>query len=206
MNHLSERKDQITGFWDLENEEERDKLIAEIRSYAATQEPEAFSREARALFEQANFSGISVIYEALTADPDKWATFFKEEYKRAFQSAETAENAWDILECLEEIGAVHTFPATESREIVSLLSHYLSSHQDVLRYKAVWLLGDWIDQKNAGRHANVISLLEKRLDDPNWKIRMITKGVLEDMGQLPAGYAVRLMDRLRATFSSPYQM
>jgi hypothetical protein len=206
MNSLSERKEQIVGFWEIEDDDERDQLVAEISEYANTKDPGEFSKEVRSHFEQVNYSGISVIYEALTADPDKWAPFFREEYRRAFKTAETAENGWDILECLEEIGGVETYPEKESDEMVSFLSHYLSSNNDVLRYKAIWLLGDWIGPENVSRHAQVVAMLEEKLKDPNWKIRHITKGFLEELGNLPPDHQTGFMDKIRAKISSPYKL
>ncbi|HOY07930.1 MAG TPA: hypothetical protein PLO67_21120 [Saprospiraceae bacterium] len=206
MNSLSERKQQIVGFWEIEEDAQRDQLVAEISAYANTQDPDAFSKEVRSQFEQINFSGISVIYEALTADPDKWAPFFKEEYKRAFKTAETAENGWDILECLEEIGGAKTYPEKVSDDMVSFLAQHLSSNNDVLRYKAVWLLGDWIGPENVIRHTRVVANLEEKLKDPNWKIRYIIKGFLEDLGKLPPGYQTGFIDKIRAKISSPYKL
>ena len=62
--------------------------------------------EIRENFKQINFSGIGVIYEALSKNPKKWSSFFKEEYERAFEAAKISENAIEILESLEEISFV----------------------------------------------------------------------------------------------------
>lgn len=205
MHTLTDLKLKMDDFWELE-EAQQDELLADIRKYADARGPDEFIKEVRSNFEQKALSSISIIYDALSVEPEKWRTFFKEEYERAFKSAENAENAFEILDCLEEIGFSYKYLERDFDEIISLLSKYLSSDNKVLRHKAVSYLGDWIDEKNASRYRRVIALLEERLKDKNWKIRFITKDILQEIKHLPAEYTRSVWDTLRARFGNPYKI
>lgn len=205
MQTLPELKLKMDDFWSLEDAEQNE-LLAAIRKYADACGSDEFIKEVRSSFEQHSLSSITVIYHALSVEPEKWRTFFKGEYERAFKSAEHAENAVEILDCLEEIGFSYKYLESDFDEIISLLSKYLSSDNPVLRHKAVWYLGSWIDEKNAGRYRRVIALLEERLKDKNWKIRFITKDTLEDIKQVRGEYSRSGWDTLRARFGNPYKI
>jgi exonuclease III len=205
MNNLSEIKEDIINFWEI-NENEKEDLLDKIRKYAAQKNENEFSAEVRATFEQKRYSGISVIYEALTADPEKWGLFIKQEYERAFKTLETSNNAFEVIDTLEEMCFVDLNKFQYSNEIIRLLSGYLSSEKDVLRYKAVWYMGDWIIKKNTHKYGDVINKIIDKLNDKNWKIRYISKLILEDMDQLPSDYKMSFMDKVRNYFFSPFNI
>lgn len=206
MNNLVDIKQDILNFWDLEEEAERNSLIEKVQIYADRQDADAFAKEVRDHFAQSEDSGIGVIYEALSERPEKWGRFFKEEYERAFKTAERSDHPFEILECLEEIYFVEEGDARYEDEIIKLLSTYLSNRNDVLRYKAVWLLDNLITEDNLHKYDHLISQLQQKLNDPNWKIRYIAKLGLESLDKLPPGYKMNFMDKVKAKFSSPYSI
>ncbi len=206
MKNLSDIKEKIANFWDIEEDSERDALLEKIRHYAASKDEDEFIKDVRQTFEQINFSGISVIYEALSTTPQRWGQFFKEEYERAFASAEKSENPFEILECLEEISFVEGSKIDYNAEIINILSNYLTNPNDVLRYKSIWLIGDWITKENSKNYPQIVAELRNNLVDRNWKIRYITKGVLEDIGRLPTGYSINFLDKVRGKIYNPYKI
>jgi hypothetical protein len=92
MPTLDQLKKDIENFWKLDAEEQQDAVLKIIRKCAENTDKKAFTGEVRRLSEPAEFSGLSIVFEALTPDPDKWGFFFLEEYKRLFLLAEQAEN------------------------------------------------------------------------------------------------------------------
>jgi len=206
MNSLKERKDDIINFWDIEEESAQEELINEIRQYAESKKEEELAPEIRANFDQMNLSGIGVIYEALSKNPKKWSNFFKEEYLRAFESAEQSDNAFEILESLEEIGFVDENKLESRDEIITFLEGYLSHKNDAIRYKAIWYLGDWISDDNKTKYTYIIQKIINKLNDSNWKIRYVTKLILEGMNKLPKDFTLSFSDKMRIKFLSPFQI
>ena len=178
MNSLEEKKDEIVNFYDLEKESDREKLIEEIRKYSEIKSENELVSEIRKNFKQISFSGIGVIYEALSKNPLKWSNFFKEEYERAFESAKKSEKAFEILDSLEEIGFVDKTRLESRGEIIEFLESNLSNNNDSIRYKAIWYLGDWISEDNQDKYSNVVHKIITKLEDDNWKIRNCAKLIL----------------------------
>jgi hypothetical protein len=205
MKNLSDFRHKAENFWGLE-ESERNTLVLQIQEYSNSKNESEFIREVRSTFQQIKYSGISVVYEALTENPKKWRQFFIEEYERAFKTAENSEKAFSILECLEQISFVEESKVDFQDEMVEILFRYLSHQNDVLRFKAVWLIGDWLTDENIRKYPDVIPSLEEKLDDNHWKIRYITKEVLEELGRLPSDFSLSFTDKLRAKTSNPYEM
>lgn len=204
MNSLLTIKEDLINFWGLEEEAEREAILDKVKKYANSTSKESLFKEIRTNFEQKEFSGLGVIYEALTENETKWGDFFKEEYQRAFKAAETAPNAAEILDTLEEISFVGDTDGSLSKELISLLTDYLDHPKDVLRYKSIYLMGDWILKENAWKYPNVTGKMTERLKDSNWRIRHIAQSELEALGSLPKGYSPSFMDKMRAKFLSPY--
>jgi hypothetical protein len=203
---LDQLKKDIVNFWEFDVEEQRDAVLEKIRTCAANTDKKTFIGEVRRLFEPAEFSGLSVVYEALTSDPDKWGFFFVEEYKRLFLLAEQAENAFEILDCLEEISFVNEELTGFNEDIIAILTKYIDHPKDAIRYQAIWHLGDWITEENQSKHSQLISWIADKLHDKNWRIRYITELILKDMEQLPPGFSTKWTDKIRAKFRSPFSM
>jgi hypothetical protein len=206
MENLSEIKEDIVNFWSFEDDSRRDAILEKIRQYTESKDESELVPEIRNTFEQTNFSGISVIYDALSKNPRKWGQFFMEEYERAFAAAESSDKPFDILNCLEEIGLAETGQCENVADIVRLLSGYLRSPNDALRHKSVWFLGDWVTRENSRYYSRIVAEITDRLQDSNWKVRYIAKLVLEDMHQLPNGYAMSFLDTIRGKYLNPFKM
>ena len=206
MNSLKDRKNQIVNFWDIEEETEREKLIEEIRNYSEIKSEIELISEIRENFEQINFSGIGVIYEALSKNPKKWSNFFKEEYERAFESAKKSNNAFEILESLQEISFVEKEKLETLDQIITLLENNLSHSSEAIRYKSIWYLSDWISNENKHKYSHIILKITSKLQDENWKIRYTTKLILEDMNKLPKDYKVNFWDKVKIKFGNPFKI
>lgn len=206
MNSLKEKKDEIINFWDIAEEADREQLIEKIRQYAEIKSEQELVPEIRANFKQIKSSGISVIYEALSKNPEKWSIFFKEEYERAFESAKKSDNAFEILDCLEEISFVEESKLKSRNEIIEILENHLSHEKDLIRYKAIWCLGNWVSDDNKNKYKHLIQKIINRLQDNNWKIRYVTKLILEDINQLPKNFKLSFIDRIRVKFLSPFEI
>ena len=206
MNSLKDRKEEIVNFWDIEAESDREWLIEELRKYFESKSEDELIPEIRENFEQINFSGISIIYEALSKNPDKWSDFFKDEYERAFEKATKSDNPFEILACLEEIGFVENNKLASKDEIIKLLETHLSNVKKAIRFKAIWYLGDWIDDDNRHQYKHIIQKIKKLLQDKNWKVRYGAKLFLEDMDGLPNDYRMSIIDQLKVRYLNPFKM
>ena len=206
MNSITELKEVIEHFYDIETEEGKDALLDSIKAYSESVHPEYFIRELRENFKQHSSSGIGVIYEAIGHNPAKWGQLFFEEIQRAFIAAENSINPFEILDSLEEIGMTEVSQIETQFEIIKLLSSYLTHENDIVRYKADWILGDWIYEGNVDQSSQAIAGLQERLKDDHWKIRYITHEVLKDIKKLPRAYSQSFADRMQVMISSPYKL
>lgn len=202
---LLDFKEQIDQYEELEGESQA-RLLTAIRRYANTQKKRNFKLELKGAYEQVAFSGIEVIYEALSNEPKKWGSFFLEEYQRAFKKAETADNAFEILECLDEISFAELEKTPYEKQIIQLLASYLNFPKDAIQYKAIWNLGDWLTLENLERYSHIEEAILKKLKHKNWKIRFAAKMTLEDLEALPGYYNLSFWDRLKINYLNPYNL
>lgn len=205
MNSLKDRKDEIVNFYDFENESDKTELIEDILKYSEMKSENEFVAEIRENFKQIPFSGIGVIYEALSKNPLKWSNFLKEEYERAFELAKKSENAFEILDSLEEISIGDEDNVECRDEIIGLLASHLSNKNDSIRYMAIWFLGDWIPINDQDKYSNVVDEIITKLYDDNWKIRNCANIVLQGFNKLPKNYKISLWDKLKIRFGNPYK-
>ncbi|MFT5912984.1 MAG: hypothetical protein ACI9XO_004528, partial [Paraglaciecola sp.] len=180
-------ENDILHFYDIETDGEIDALLAAILKYAESIEKDDFIKEVRTIFGYGEQSGRGVIYEALSKKPENWADFFVEEYKLSFQAAENnSAEAYDILEGLEEVSFAEDTGFGD--EISNILEPYLNNQNAAIRYKAIWCIGSWIGASNEGKYLLLINKIKEKLYDKHWKIRCMTKGVLEDLEELPTDF------------------
>ena len=206
MSFLIENKESIISFWNLKTDTEKENLIREIREYSESTNKEDFIKEVRENFPQTNTSGISVIYEALTYRPEKWGDFFYDEYIRCFSTAEQSSSPYQILNCLEEISMIGSKDFPQVDQLIDYLTKHLTTTIDVVRYFAIWFLGDWLwaNKENLEKYESALTQVTDRLNDPHWKVRFVADSVLSDLGKLPKDYSKSFADKLRAKFQSPY--
>lgn len=201
---LSDFQADIHNFYEIEDEATEKQLLKDILSYANTVGESHFAKEVRMLFPNLPYSDIGVIYEALSENPEKWGNFYVEQYKLTFQEAENANEAFEILDNLEEI--CFADDTGFGADIIRLLEPYLDHSKPALRYKAIWYMGDWVGTDNKRRYPQIVRKIKERLNDNNWRIRCMTKGILEDMEELPKGYKLSFFDKIRAKYGSIYRL
>ena len=204
MKYLSHVSDDLLNFFNLE-EYQRDELIDTVKKITDEGEKEILIEEIRNDFPQINFSGLGTIYEALADNPKKWGDFYVAEFKRAYLSAETAENPFIILNCLEELTLIENKNKPFGHEIIEFLTTYLHHSKAVFRYKAVYHLGDWLEDGNEIRFRELIYEIQKKLEDENWKVRHIAELALMDLDAVPKKYTPTLFDKMQRKFSNPFQ-
>ncbi|MBL7783222.1 MAG: hypothetical protein JNM22_18475 [Saprospiraceae bacterium] len=204
MKNLADVKEQLAHFWEIESEAERDALLLRVRNYASQQDADNFAGEIRRTFEQIDFSGISVVYEALSNNPEKWGRFFVEEYQRAFQAAEKSVTPSNILKSLEEMSFASNHQAGCTRDVIRILSGYFSNPKDAIRYWAFWHCGNWLSPDNVRQFPETVAAFQHALQDSNWKIRHIVRLALTDMGQQPPKPS--LLDRFRVWAFNPFSI
>ena len=202
---LTDFKPPIAQFWDLEDTEQTD-LLTKIRRYANSQKSKDFAQEVNQHFDQVLFSGIEVIYEALSDEPKKWGGFFVKEYRRAFQAAEKAPNPFEILECLDEIGFADLEATAYNDQIIELIQPYLDHDNLAILYKALWNLGDFLTPSILDQHAGLEDRIKQQLSHKNWKIRFAASTTLEELDRLPSDYKVSFWDQWKIRFLDPYHI
>ena len=206
MKSLAERENDIKDFWGLKNESDRDNLIEEIRAYAESKPVEELASEIRANFEQQSLSGIGAIYDALSKNPEKWSEFFFEEYQRAFEAAEQSKNPFEILDSLGEISFADETKLPSRDKIIRLLEARLEHPMPTIRFKSIFLLGDWIGDDNKSFFSPLVQKIIACLNDENWRVRFVALQVLEDLKSLPKDFKLGIMDRLKFHFLNPFEM
>lgn len=117
------------------------------------------------------FINVNIIYIALATKPEKWGDFLFSEFKRIFELAKTKKEIFDYLDCLN-------FPFNfENRNyqfidsIIRFLGTQLDSPIDAVRFQALSLLDDWIEDEEFFTYRNIIEQMAKMRHDKNWKIR-----------------------------------
>ena len=120
---LEEIKDRIVNFYNLETEEEKSKVIEDIKAISNSVDKKVFIDEVRESYEQNQFSGIGIIYEALGQNPEKWSEFFFEEIQRAFKNAENSSEPFKVLESLEEIAMTDKSRILQRGKIIDFFSN-----------------------------------------------------------------------------------
>ncbi len=206
MNHIREVKEDAINFFGFGSDDERHTIIRKIVDYAESSETNHFIDELRSTFELSSESGIGVVYEALTKNPGRWCDFFLEEYQRAFKMVLTSAAPDEIISALDDIGNIQSPDDHMTDSFVRLLTPYFNSEHRFFRQMAVWFIGDWVTERNVNRYRHVVTYLKERLKDKHWKVRLLAKEALEDMDQLPAGFRIRPLDRLKEKWFNQYEL
>ncbi len=206
MRELDEIRESIKDFYSLDTEKEKSVIIDAIRDVSEKADKDEFIKYVRENFEQKSLSGIGVIYEALSKYPKDWGFFFLSEIKRGFKNATISSHPFEILESLEELSFVNKWEIRERQEIIQFLGNYLSSENDVLRYKAIWLLCDWLDKIDQDKYPEIVASIRSNLNHPNWKIRVCSFYTLTDIAALPSNFKLKMSDNMRKRFFSPFKM
>jgi len=206
LKELETIKQKITDFYSIETEEEKTAVIATIRKISENSNREEFINYIRNNFKQKPLSGIGVIYEALSAYPKEWGSFYLSEIKRAFKAATISLESFQILDGIEEISMVDASQVRERKQIIEFLSGYLNSNNDVLKYKTIWILGDWLDKKEKMNYPKIVNQIKNCLNDPNWRIRVCSYYTLHDLESLPKNYQINFKDKLRMKIFNQFKM
>lgn len=205
MRNLMEMSEDLEKYWDFE-ELKRAALIEEIRIYSTSIDRAEFIKEVRSRFEQKNFSNISQVYEALSKTPKYWQTFFIEEYERAFKAAKLEDNAFDILQSIDEIGFIQERDPVFVGKIIGILKSHINHAKDGIKHRAIFLLGDWWEKQYESKFPYLMGDLRGKLNDKNWKIRYITELVLKDADELPMDYKRSFIDKIKIKMNNPFEL
>ena len=68
------------------------------------------------------------------------------------------------------------------------------------------MLGDWIDKTNVNEHPEIIKKIKTKLNDSNWRIRIVSKRFLEELNKLPNDYKMKLSDKLKLKFFNEFNI
>lgn len=204
MKKIADITEDIYNYWDNIEIEQRhiDKIIKE---YASVTDYDIVVKEIRENFTQDKDSGMDVIYFALCENPEKWYTFFAEEYENAFRIAETIENPFEYLEILEAIVWRQNKAHQQVYRIIDILIKYLNHEIDAIRFEAIWLIENWLVDGNENKYPNVIRELKDKLKDKNWRVRWCAFETLSNLNQLPINYKINILDKFRIKFFDKYK-
>jgi hypothetical protein len=196
-------KKKTADFYEF-SEDEQDAIIDEILAMSKSSNKQEFISEIRKEFPQTEFSGINVIYDALSAQPEIWGDFFVEEYRRAFKEAEEVLNPYQILSVLDEMGFSERIDFPFAHDIINILGEYISHPNYVVQHRAIYLISDWLGEGNADKHQVLVATLnEFAQNHPNWKIRYLSYNTLWTNELLFKDTKRRLLDKFRAMLKNP---
>jgi len=196
--NLTEIKEEIVNFYDY-NDNQKEEILKKVLKIASENNKDEFITELRNLFPQYGFSGIGVIYEALTKEPEKWDAFFVEEYERTFKDAEDFKDPGKSLDTLAEIGLMESVKYDFAHDIIRVLSNYISHENAEIQFFAISYLGDWLVDDNAKQHLPLIKALQTiQLENIKYRIRYITYESLWLCNQLSSKNKLSFIDKIRA--------
>jgi hypothetical protein len=203
MNNLSHVADKLIHFFDLEGQES-ELLLQEVEEIIASTEKEEIINDIRNNFPQISFSGIGQIYEVLAKNPERWGDFYVEEIKRAYLHAERSDAPFPILDCLEELSLIKNKNQPFGHQVIEFLAPYLNHEKPVFRFKALYHLGDWMEDGNQEKFNFLIYEIQKKLKDDNWQVRYVAELVLKDLNAVPNNYTPSLFDKMQRKFTNPF--
>ncbi len=199
---IEDIKQKIVNFYDF-SESEEENILKEIRDLALKDKPQ-FIEDVRNHYPQFDMSGIEVIYEALSDDPEKWGDFFAEEFKRAFADAKNSFQAKEILRVLEDISLMEKVNYPFAGDIIKVLAENIHSNIETIQYFALYYLADWLDDGNGAKQFALLKTLNDFvLTHPKRKVRLLAHYALRMSGNIPNTLKLRLKDKIISKFNNP---
>lgn len=177
------------------SEQEDAEVMAEVRRFAASDA--GFEQWLSALPRE--LLGIrNMVYEALAPEAERFETLLIRELAEAIALAPTFPNPADVLyPFLEYVVLCETKLRPKVREMLAPL---LCAAHPVSRRIGLNLIVDFLEPTDRSFIRLIWPLLK---EDPDWRVRFAAWEALSELGDLPQGYQLPLLDRLRAKFLSP---
>jgi len=167
---------------------------AEVLQYANENKTE-FIDFVHSLDAEDDSESLEMVYEILSENADNWGDFLVSEHKRWFEFGEKHPEKADDITFLIDIDLINH--ETFANEIILFLSEKIDHPNSKIRHDAIWLMEDYLSKNRRYKnHPKSIGLLQKRLNDDDRKVRLLTIKTLKKIGQLPKYYKPKLLDRL----------
>jgi hypothetical protein len=157
-----------------------------------------------------SFCSLEPIYEALS-DHESIAIgaeqFLVAEFIRVMDGAKLANDVGDYTCCLDDIYIEFEKNKNLYDKVIFYLSALLDHERITIKYRAIQLIHDWIDEDNKSRYSNTIEKIKSDLQHADWKIRWLTYHKLKEYALVDkAELKLSLMDRVRGFMNNPERL
>ena len=177
------------------SEKEEEAAYAEISEYAERETDKFIT-----FLKSCDIDDYGILIDALSADTKKWSTLFFEEIKRIFIEADKANNPTRTIMFLDEFVFLEPEEFLYRKELISFLKQYLRHHDPVFRYWAISLIADIVETSDILS----LNLLEKSLEDKDWRIRYWAYTYLTEI-KGAGRYKLSFIDKIKSKLLAPYK-
>lgn len=205
MKYLTHLTAELQNYFAHNDDERRNDFMHQLIEITDGADKEKLIEEIRNDFPQKNYSGLSVIYEGISENPEKWGDFYVAEFQRAYKNAVTSKNAFEILQTLNELCFIEDKNTPFGHEIIQLMRPYLQHKNPEIRHQTISRLGDWLEDGNEEIFKDLVCELKNKLSDKNWKVRHVTELVLKDLKTLPPRHSRGFLDKMRIKYFNPFE-
>ncbi|WEK34164.1 MAG: hypothetical protein P0Y53_16875 [Candidatus Pseudobacter hemicellulosilyticus] len=191
---------RIKRYFDEASEEEQAALEQDLLAYANAH-PDYFARDVKeARFQAEHGPLLTVVLIALSKDADRWGHFYVNTVNELFEQAKKADQPHDYLTYLSELAYIEDNESPFVQEIVDRLFKELESDHLDSKLAAIWVLPDFLLNPSIRNRSRIISTIQDKLYDANWKIRYVAYTSLGFSNARPEGFKLSFPDQLRQTF------
>jgi hypothetical protein len=153
------------------------------------------------------FCGLEPVYEALSCHETEaigTEQFLAIEFIRVFNAAKLASDVGDYTCCLDDIRIDFEKNKTQFDKIIIYLTGLLDHERIMVKYRALQILEDWLNEDNKNRYSSTLDKIKSDLQHQDWKIRWLTYHKLKNYELVDkAELKLSLMDRIRGWINNP---
>ena len=200
MNKLAEKfGERFSSFWDKKPEAEKSAVLAELLEYANAN-PSSFRRDLKEIQFDFELFALPVVLEALAADTQNWGDLYVEVLNDILTEAPNAAKPGLILSLLGEFAYIQMNNRPFVQKIADRLFKELNSDNQLIVRAAIDNLTDFLENPSIKNKQAMLSALQQKLYDANWKVRCTAFIALGFEDHLPAGFKLSFIDKLLKLF------
>lgn len=192
---LNKFQERITKYWDEISEQEENQLIDDILQYANSN-PQSFKSDLQKVRFDPELTPLPVVLEALSYDTANWGQFYVDLLNDILETANQVDKPQTILNSLMEFSYIEEDDKPFVQKIVDRLYQALDSDNIHTKLVCIYTLPGYLGNKTIKNSKVITAALQQKLNDDNWKVRVVAFRALGYENLLPEGFRLSLKDRL----------
>lgn len=192
---LNKFQERITTYWDEISEEEENQLLDDILQYANSN-PQSFKSDLQKVRFDPELTPLPVVLEALSYDTTNWGQFYVDLLNDILETANQVDKPQTILSSLMEFSYIEQDENPFVQKIVDRLYRSLDSDNIHIKLVCIYTLPGYLGNKTIKNSKVITAALQQKLNDDNWKVRVVAFRALGYENLLPEGFRLSLKDRL----------